>query len=436
MEIDFNTIPYIVSLAVVFFAIYIIVYYKFFYSIIDPLFIWIFTTAFASVLVLEVIPDLEGLLHFFGCQLSLWFGFFVCYSKSKEINSKLISANERFVFTDQPLLRYTTYFLLIIYITSNIIIGYAKGYAFLSDNPTGDKITNFQQGFGLFRKINWSTGTFVTTSLVYMYLIKRKGVDLVFLFVVTFFYSLDGSKAATLQVFISAGVIFYHPAMLDKKNILKKIKRYFPLAFLLIVGTFFSVLLKENDGIDRAFFAFIKRLLYSADSILYYYQPVNITYFEKYSSWDYISVLTNPVLGFFRLQDYKEAPGVIMLDNILPPGSVATELAAPNAPFYVEARIYFNYWIGFPFSFLVGYVYALVRTHYFSLKQSSAFYFIFMGSLLHLASALIGDVNLAITQSFDLVFFVVPPYIIISFLLTNKLKLKWRKGVFNAYKHT
>lgn len=267
-----------------------------------------------------------------------------------------------------------------------------------------------------------------------MYLLKKKKKDLLFLLIVIFFYSLDGSKASLLQIAISAGIVFYHPVFSDKKILLRKFKRYMPIIFVLTMSTFFIVLSKENDGIDNVFFAFIRRLLYSADSLLYYNQPVNTAYFEKYSSWDYISVITNPILGFLRLQPYKESVGVMMIENLRPPGSSSSPFAAPTAPFYIEARIYFNYWLGFPFSMLVGYLYASARVYYFNLTRSSAFYFIFVGSFIHLFSSIIGDVNLAVTQSFDLAFFVIPPYLAISLLVNKKIKIRLSMNLLRLYK--
>ena len=433
MEINFITLPFIVSLALISFGIYFMLYKKFIYSVVDPLFIWVITTAFASVLATQVIPDLQDILHFFGCQIALWIGFLIAYNKS----SHSLNNTRPFLschFSDILILKWTSFFLLIVYISSNIIIGFSKGFAFLSDNPSEAKIANFQQGFGLFRKINWSTGTFVSTAFIYLYIVTKKKLYLTFLSIVAIFYSLDGSKAALSQIAISAGIVLYHPLFSNKQKLLKKMHRYFPLILVLVMSTFFTVLFRENDGIDTAFFAFIRRLLYSADSLLYYYQPVNTDYFKAYSTTDYISVVTNPILGFFRLQQYKEAVGVIMIENLTPPNLIGSSvIVAPNAPFYIEARIYFNFWIGFVFSAFVGYLYASFRKYYFTLRRSSSFYFIFTGSMCHLLSAIIIDINLAVTQAFDLLFFVVPPYIFISLIVKGKIVLCHEANTYKSF---
>ena len=59
------------------------------------------------------------------------------------------------------------------------------------------------------------------------------------------------------------------------------------------------------------------------DSLIFYYHPANIGLFDSYSFGDYVARITNPVLGFFRLQPYIEAPGNLMVDNQRTPGSIA-----------------------------------------------------------------------------------------------------------------
>jgi hypothetical protein len=232
MEIDFGTIPTLIGLALVLFVIYTLLYYKYIYSIIDPLFVFVFTTAFASVLAIQVIPDISDILHFFGCQLALWIGFVVVYRLSAQFDST-DSQESEYSFSDQALLCWTTYSLLIVYVLSNLIVGYVKGFALLSDEPTVSKIANFQQGFGLFRKINWSTGAFAVTGLIYLYLVRRRKIDLFLVGIVVFFSSLEGSKSALLQIAVSIGIVLYHPFFLKQRSILEKFKRFVPILLII-----------------------------------------------------------------------------------------------------------------------------------------------------------------------------------------------------------
>lgn len=433
MEVSFGILPIIFLWTTFLFAVYLLMYYRFIYSVIDPLFLFVFTTSFASVLAIYVVPTPKDLIHFFGCQAALWIGFVIAHRHTDYSFAGISRPDQIYSFSNQSLLRWATYSFLAVFILSNFIIGYVKGFALLSDAPSTAKFSNFQEGFGLFRKMNWALSTFSIVSLVFMYFIDRRKTDIVLIAIVAFFSSLEGSKAALLQIAVSAGVVFYHPAFSDRRAILKKFQRYMPFILTGVMGVVFTVLLKENDGLEGAFLAFIRRLLYTSDSLIYFYTPINISYFNEYSVSEFFPRLVNPVLGFLRLQPYQEALGNTLYDNLRPPGLTAESITVgPNIPFYMEGRIYFYYWGAFPYSMLVGYIYGTVRVHFFSLIRTSAFSFIFTGSFCHLSQAMIIDTNLAVAQLFNLFFFIVPPFMFLSLILTGKLTL--RLGRFSRYR--
>lgn len=431
MEIDFDILPNLYGWVAVILTIYLLLYYKFVYSIIDPLFMWIFSTAFASFFATQVIPDINDIFHFFGCQISLWMGFLLAYRHNRKLHND--KPEQTYSFSNQSILRWTTYLLLAVYILSNVIIGYIKGFALFSDNPTESRFADFQGGFGLFRKINWATGKFVITGLLYMYLTEKKKKDIGFFLLVVFFSSIDGSKSALFGVIAVVGILFYHPAFSQKKILLKKIQRYTPVFILGAVSISFMVLIKEKGGLGDAYLGFVKRLLYSADSLLYFYIPVNITYFENYSFTDYITVVANPILGFLRLQPYQETVGNILYDNLRALESTDITIG-PNAPFYLEGRIYFYFWGAFPFSLLLGYLYAKVRVYYFSLTNTSAFYFVYMATFCQFAVFIISDMNLAVTQLFGLAFFVLPPYFLVKLLMHRKFTVRFNMNLIKMFR--
>lgn len=421
MELDFSIIPELIILSIFLFIGYLILYRKFIYSIVDPLFIFVFTTAFSSVLVMQVLTSWVDIAHFFLCQISLWLGFLFSNKKKQVLLNN--NCNTTFDFKDIRILEYTTYILLFFYVLSNLIVAQVKGFALLSENPSSAKVSYFQNGFGIFRKVNWGIGTFISTSLFFLYLKKNSIWFLYFLLVVILFTSLEGSKSSLLRILFSIGAVFYHPAFKYKRSLLKKFKQYLPLSFAAVLSVFFTVLIKENDTIDNALIAFIRRLLYSADSVLFFFNSANIEYFSKFSFFEYISRLTNPILGFFRIQPYQEALGNIMVENTLPPGVYPDVIVGPNTPFYIEGRIYFGFWGAILYSLLVGYIYGYLRSYYFSIVSANAFVFVYLSSFVQLANAIIIDINLAVTQTFDLTFFVIPVFVLISFLLTKKITL-------------
>ncbi len=431
MEIDFSVLPKILFLSVFFLFLYFLAYKKILYSFVDPLFFWVITTSFSSVLVLEVLTDFENVAHFFLSQAFLCAGMH--FSREKFDNVIKLNKTRKTVnnFTGLSLLIVITYVLFFMYVLSNLFVGYVKGFAFFSDTPTESKIANFRNGFGIFRKISWSAGTFVSTSFIFLLLTRKAKVDIVCLLVVIMFSSLEGSKSAIIQIAVSAGIVIYHPYFANKRSQISSFNKYLPFVAIMAMIVFFAVLSKENDSSDEVAFAFVRRLLYSADSILYYYLPVNINYFEKYNLFDFIQRIINPLLGFLRLQPYMDAPGNIMVENIKAGNSLDSVTVGPNTPFYIEGRIYFNYWASFMYCFFLGYLFFYIRQKFFSLKTSNAFFFVFFASFVHFASSLIIDINLAITQLLDLLFFVLPFYFIISLIVDKKVVLivpiRWKR---------
>jgi len=423
MELEFGLIPTLILLAVTMLFIYWLLYRKLVYSLVDPLFIFVFTTAFASVLVIEVVPEQRDVNHFFACQFGLWSGIALAYYLKNGAAVMKADNPNQFKFDNIALLKWCTYVALSIYVLSNLIIASTKGFALLSDAPSASRVANFQAGFGVFQKINWGVGTFVSTSLIFMYLYTSKRQFLYPLLIVIIFTALDGSKSSLLRIVIAAGFIFYHPAFSQKREAAKKFQKFIPIALLGIMGVFSTVLLKENDGIDGAALAFIRRLLYSADTVLYFYTPQNLDYFANFSPLAYIDRITNPIFGFLRIQPYQEALGNIMVENIMPPHSVTDVIVGPNTPFYIEGRIYFGFWGAIPYSFLIGYLCGLIRIYYFSIMRSSAFFLVLMGSFCQFANKIVSDINMAITQSFDMFFFVLPIIVVTSLILTGHVAL-------------
>lgn len=417
MELSYDILPEILIYFFGFFVIMYLLYCKYIFSIIDPLFIFIFTTSFASVLVITVLNDILPIIHFFACQVFLFGGFAFVSSKFRlPVAQKTQTSLE-----GVSVLEMTVLLLFILYFTGNLIVFFTKGFTLLSDRPSNSKVADFQGGFGIFRKINWSAGGFITAGLLYLYLKERHVKHLVLLLCVVFFTALEGSKGSLLKVLISFSFLVYHPIFNGKKDVLKFFNRYIPIGLIALFFIFFVVLFKENDSPELAIFAFVRRLLYSGDSILYYYTPINENYFARYNFMDYPSYISSTILGFLRLAPYKEAFGNVMVENVFPDFAKAEVIVGPNTPFYIEGKIFFGYYGAFIYSFFVGGLYATIRGIYFSLTNPSAFLFVFLCSLCQLSGTLITDTSLFVTILFDTCFFVFPAYILACFIVEKRL---------------
>lgn len=425
MQIDYNILPEILLYSTGFFAIYFFSYRKYFYSIVDPLFVYVFTLSFSSVLVIYVLADQPAnMVHFFLCHASLLVGFVAVshWFNNRRLISLPVSSPAHFY--DYRTLRTTVYVLFILYALANITLLYTTGFALLNDDPTIAKVENFTKGFGIILKINWGVGGFIIAALLFFILCDARKFDFVLLTVAIIFTALEGSKASLLRILITFVLLLSHPLFKHRQNLIRKLRWAAPVGIAALLGVFFTVLFKENADSEQAAFAFLRRLLYGADSMLYFYSPVNEQYFAQFRFWDYIGHFLNPILAFLRLVPYNEAIGNLMVANDFPQMATGT-IVGPNTPYYIEGQVFFGYYGAFIYSAIVGGCYAFVRAYYFKARYYSAFWLVLLCCICQQAYFINIEVTLFITQVFDTCFFVIPTYVLVS--LVTKGGVRFRK---------
>lgn len=419
MLLSLDIIPEILLYATVIGLCFWLLYRRYIFSVADPLFIFIVTTTFASVLVVEAVDEPRNVIHYFVCQLCVWAGFALVQERTGNAAVRAYAGSIQ--FTDLNLLRYTTYALFGIYLLSNLIILQTKGFALLSNDPSASKVTNFQEGFGIFRKVNWAVGGVVSAGLFFLFLLEKKRHLLILLLVVIFFSALGGSKGALLTYAVTAALFIYHPVFRTQHGLRQMLRKYIPVAVLAIFSVFFTVLIKENEDSEAVLLAFVRRLLYGADSVLFFYAPANVDYFARYSWLDFPAYIANPILGFLRIAPYQEAFGNVMVENTLPPGVSMEVIVGPNSAFYTEGQVFFGYYGAFAYSFALGCLASWVRALFFGLQRGSAFLLVFLSVLYQFSAAFLVDVKLAIGQIFDALVLVLPVYLVICFVVNRKI---------------
>ena len=401
-----------------------LLYRHYIFSVVDPLFIFVITTSFASVLVLKTVEDPRNIIHYFICELSAWAGFAWIQKRTGNPAVQVSPKKVDVQFTDVMLLRYTNYILFSIYLVANLIILRTKGFALLSDAPTTAKVANFQEGFGIFRKINWAVGGVSSAGLLFLYILERKRIDILMFLLIVGFSALEGSKSALLHYVVMALLLVYHPAFRHQERLRRQIKQYAPLTVIAVFAVIFAVLIRENSDTEGVLLAFVRRLLYGADSTLFFYNPANIEYFTRYSWTDFPNYIINPILGFLRLAPYQEAFGNVMVENTLPPGVTMDVIVGPNSSFYIEGQVFFGFYGAFVYSFVLGCLTSWMRTMYFSLIHSSAFALVFLNVIYQFSTLILTDLKLFITQSFDAILLVLPVYVLICFIVNRKLIIR------------
>lgn len=421
MLIDDTIILQVLLHATGFFVLYYMCYRKYIYSILDPLFIYVFTLSFSSVLVVNSLYERPNyILHFFLCNVFLLAGFLLMMNILRAYDRRELPITVTTSFFDYKVIQITIYILFTIYIFANIVLFFTTGFALLSDDPTLNKVEGFSKGFGIILKINWGIGSFLTAGLIFLILSKSKSIDFLLLLINVILTSLEGSKSALLRILITFTLLVNHQLFSRRRDIVNKVKIFLPLGLCALFAIFLIVLFKENVDIEEVKYAFLKRLLYGADSTLYFYTPVNEQYFAKFHFWEYPSHLFNQILSFLRLVTPQEALGNVMVGNLLP-NNTGT-IVGPNTPYYIEGQVYFGYYGAFVYSMVIGSCYAFIRQYFFKARYYSAFWFVLMCTLCQQATALNIEVTLFLTQLFDTCFFVIPVYIFVSLAIKGKLK--------------
>lgn len=393
------------------------------YSILDPLFIYILTLSFSSVLIIFTLSDRPAyLVHFFLCNASVFTGFSMMTYQLREYRRQILPVKSPTHFFDYQTLRLVVYTLFCLYILANVVLFYTTGFALLSEDPTVAKVENFTRGFGIIRKINLSVGSFLSAGLLFFILSESRRFDILLLLVLIVLTGLEGSKSSLLRILTTFVLIVNHQLFRHKSEVIRKTKLAIPLGIVAVTGIFFTVLFKENTDFEQVTFAFIRRLLYGADSTIYFYLPVNEQYFAQFRFWQYPSHLFDQILGFLRLINSKEAFGNVMVSNALP--NITGTIVGPNTPYYIEGQIFFGYYGALIYSMFVGGCYAFIREYFFYTRYYSAFWIVMLCCICEQASALNVEVSLSITLMFDTLFFVLPVYLFMSVVVQGKLKLR------------
>lgn len=427
--IDVDDFQQIFSQAALFFGIYALFFRKYIYSLLDPLFIFLFTLSFSSVLIVNTIgvTQPEFASHFFCCHFFFFIGFTIISYKFR--SGKPQAPTQSLSFSDYSNFRIILYLLLGIYFCANVALFYTTGFALLADDPSVAKVENPQVGYAILSQINVGIGSFLLTGLLFLLFSKPRYSDALLLIVVIFLSSLSGAKGALIQVAIIVGLITYQPLFRNNNKIRSALKAITPIVLVVMVSVPLIVYGKEVGGLQESIVTFVTRLLMGADSTLYFYQPVNEQYFAQFHFWNYPSYLFNGALSFLRLVPGIEAHGNTMIFNII--NNYNAIVSGPNTPYYIEGQIYFGYYGAFVYSAVIGAVYAYSRYSFFNKQFSSVFHFVLAACITNHLSAIVGEVTLGVFGAFLTCFFVLPTYFFVNFIVQGKVRWKIKKSNFS-----
>lgn len=412
-----------------FLGIYILFFKNYIYSILDPLLSYLVSLSFSSVLVMNTLALTRPVYadHFFICHFFLFVGYFLVSYKfrAKKIESSMLSIK----YPDYHSFKVVLYIVLGLYFLSNVILFLTTGFALLADDPSRAKVENPQVGYAILYQINAGVGSFLLTGLLFLLLYKPKIVDILTLVFVVILSSLSGAKGALVQVGVIMGLIVNQNIFRRSSKVRLITKAVTPILLTIMVSVPFIVYGKESGSSEQALVNFVTRLLMSADSTLYFYQPVNEQYFAQFHFWDYPIYLFNSTLDFLRIRKGIPAHGDTMLRNVI--NNYNAIASGPNTPYYIEGQIYFGYYGAFIYSAVVGAVFAYSRYYFFNKKFFSIFSFVITACITNQLSVILGEVTMGFFNAFLTYFFVLPIYFFVKFIVQNKGRIKIRKRSFN-----
>lgn len=416
MEIDFDVIIPLLLWGTLFLCVYYTAYKKFVTSIFDPLFTYVYTTAFSSILIIYILEP-KFVVHYFVCQLCVGIGFWITQKYHWVKNEERI----RFKFGGREQLAVTVYILLFVYFLTNAYTLFERGSAFLSDDPYARE-TNFESGFGIFRRINWGVGSFLCAGVTILYLTKPKRIFFYLLFLLAFLTALEGTKSSLLRIVIIVASLLFHPFFAEQKEVVKKLKRLAPVGGLAVVGAALFILAKESN--DNLLLSLVRRLIYGADVVIYFYRPQNEYLQTAYTPLDFIAYITNPITGFLHLTPYVEPFGSVMVSNTRT-GLLKTDVyLAPNTPFYIEGQIFFGYYGAFLYSLVLGMLFSLIRRIFFTMIQGSYFTLALACTFLFHSINIVIESNFFVTTCFNTCLFVVPVYVGVHYIVQRRLIIR------------
>lgn len=390
-------IVYIITLLITW-----ILFRRMLYSILDPA-IWIIPL-FSSLLALSYGKTLFP--YMLLSVLSFWSGMYL-------VNHKKITRNfDPIKPCGVEFLKVFTYLVFILYTGACIITFIKGGIPLFSSNPSEAKLSVFE-GIGIIRRLTFLGGILPVNLAILLFSSKNKNRYVVLLGIYCFVKLLLGAKSSII------GLIFPMFYFMTQKNIIKikfNFKAYKKnLIYIGIVSIllFVGIVSKEAAGEGESLIISIGfRLMEFGDVMLLYSSDVVQDAFPSsiYNFWTYFTEDFSGILGMLRLVDYREPLGYIMVKAMM--GRELDVMTGPNTPAPIRGHIYFGFWGGILYSFIIGYVFARIRKWFFTYKINNLFYYSIIGFIFFNLMTLVRDSPAFFSLLFDYTFYTFPLYIL------------------------
>lgn len=408
--LDENIQIYLIALGIVG-AIYYSLIKTIVRSVLDPVFIHLVGALFANTVPLflyfcRVISD-EYIIYLICIEIVFWLAYFIFRKKHVAFNEYKIS-NEN---ASLGIYKIMLAICIVSYILTYIVFGiplFKSSHTETFSGGGGWGILSYLQQFSLFFVITYS-----------YYLLGNKQNSVLAKTVMTlaiFFCLLSGSKSSIL-VFAFAYFFYIYYYRNETFN-LKKYKKY---VLLICIFPIVSIIGHSGSDISGAFIGLVERIVAYGDM---YWMALPCNVMDEVIIRHPFVYIFQGILGPLRLIDYSTSDINLglQLTNIVYPDLIDTHYA-PNSRLALLGWTCFG-WGGLIFSFILGSVFAFIRTRLCSILPKGIVSVILYGFIYTQIATVITDPSLAIGQLFTILIFTVMLWFALYLFYGKSIKLK------------
>jgi hypothetical protein len=161
-----------------------------------------------------------------------------------------------------------------------------------------------------------------------------------------------------------------------------------------------------------AFNAFVTRLFYFGDILLYWGQENVRREFAGLGFSDYLKDTFGSILGALRLMDYGTPIGNQFVKSTLPYGTEFSDSLGPNLQFYVRGELYLGIVLAPLHASAIGFLFGRVRRYFIMYRGRSLLRYSLLAYSVIMSLTLMSEEGLAIGQIFDFMIFFGPIYLV------------------------
>lgn len=379
-------------------------------SVLDPVFFALIGAAFANTvpvfLYFSGVISNEYIIYLISIETVFWLAYFLFRKKNTSFNDyKMNDGKASF-----SIFKLMFGLCILSHVLTYMVLGipiFKSTHTETFSGAGGWGILSYFQSFSLFFTITYS---YYLLGVKYKILLAK--ISLVFAFV---FCILSGSRSSIL--IFAYGYFFYIFYYCRKSINLKKYKKY-----ILFICTFpiIVIMIHSGSNIVNASQGVAERIIAFGDM---YWMAL------PYNKMDAV-IINHPILYLFqgilaplRIIDYSslDINLGLQLSNIVYPGLTDVHFA-PNSRLALLGWTCFG-WGGLILSFILGGVFAFIRTRFYILFPHGIIPVIIYGFIYTKFTSLLGDPIIAIGQTFGIMIFIVIIWCMVYALYGHSIKI-------------